>query len=259
MSARSRLIPTIETIKHQTSEYFLSNHVKFGIPTVFRSSFINIPASSKWVCSDSSLNVDYFKELVITSYPEPYVSIEKGNFDVNNNLNQDDDSNFARFEVPFLTYLQLQSIYKDIYLAQTPLLELIPSLQSDIGSVQNFLPSNDYIYGNSAWIGRKSFTPRHYDANDNLYIMITGSKKFTLWEPSKKPGELMLCNANFRAAEDKESPWGEVVLNAGDGIYIPQRWWHEVKGCTDNTTISLNWWFHLPQVYKNSTTNLKSN
>ncbi|WEW55559.1 hypothetical protein PRK78_000990 [Emydomyces testavorans] len=35
----------------------------------------------------------------------------------------------------------------------------------------------------------------------------------------------------------------EVLVTAGDGVFIPTGWWHSIKGVGEGITASVNWWF----------------
>ncbi|KAK9428599.1 hypothetical protein V1505DRAFT_205039 [Lipomyces doorenjongii] len=155
-------------------------------------------------------------------------------------LSPDGPQGFFRTQIPLSLFLRLQSMtdipkeYANLYLAQTPLLSCLPALSEDCLTKPEYLPDTSYIYGSSAWIGRNTFTPRHFDPNENLYVMVRGKKKVVLWQPSfvgegqgKRRGGLI--NDNFSPPALGETPWDIVVINPGDGLYIPERWWHEVE------------------------------
>ncbi|KAL1957132.1 hypothetical protein VTO42DRAFT_6275 [Malbranchea cinnamomea] len=42
---------------------------------------------------------------------------------------------------------------------------------------------------------------------------------------------------------EKEEDGYDVILNAGDGLFIPLGWWHSIKGVGEGITGSVNWWF----------------
>lgn len=35
----------------------------------------------------------------------------------------------------------------------------------------------------------------------------------------------------------------EVKLATGDALFIPQGWWHSIKGLGEGVNMSVNWWF----------------
>ena len=62
----------------------------------------------------------------------------------------------------------------------------------------------------------------------------------------------LLEEAVWRSSESTahttDGDWGrdggyEVVVDAGTGVFIPQGWWHSIKGIGNGITASVNWWF----------------
>jgi hypothetical protein len=37
----------------------------------------------------------------------------------------------------------------------------------------------------------------------------------------------------------------EGTVSAGDGLVVPQGWWHSVRSDDDQISMSVNWWFKL--------------
>lgn len=97
----------------------------------------------------------------------------------------------------------------------------------------------------------------HYDAYDNIHVCIVGRKVWRLFPPTLS--NFWACsplpifrsvNATFAKHTADESimrgAHGEmsITLRAGDAIWVPAYWWHEVTGatsehlCSDLNTIS---------------------
>jgi hypothetical protein len=107
------------------------------------------------------------------------------------------------------------------------------------------------------WIGPKgTLTPLHRDDTDNLFAQVWGQKSFILaaphhraalgtWSTSPKGG-LDGCDFNpdapdyqrFPAARDV--PFLRVVLQAGDLLFLPEGWFHQVQSVS--TSLSVNFW-----------------
>lgn len=107
------------------------------------------------------------------------------------------------------------------------------------------------------WIGPKgTLTPLHRDDTDNLFAQVWGQKSFILAAPHHRPalgtwstspkGGLDGCDFNpdapdyqrFPAA--REVPFLRVVLQAGDLLFLPEGWFHQVESVS--TSLSVNFW-----------------
>ncbi|KAK9247460.1 hypothetical protein V1506DRAFT_504557 [Lipomyces tetrasporus] len=259
----------MSVIKDASRAFFIDNYLRKGLPCLFQGTFSNLPAISKWMItpdstSNAELNLPYFLSLIDASGKDPLVDVESGRFSPGSVASSstpaspDGPNPFFRTQIPLSLFLRLHSMkdvpkeYASLYLAQTPLLSGLPALSQDLVPVPDYLPDSRHTYGSSAWIGTNTFTPRHFDPNENLYVMVGGKKKVVLWEPSvlgegqrKRRGGL--GNDNFSPPAPGDAPWDEVIINPGDGLYIPERWWHEVESLGTGVSASVNWWFREPR------------
>lgn len=107
------------------------------------------------------------------------------------------------------------------------------------------------------WIGPKgTLTPLHRDDTDNMFAQVWGQKAFTLaaphhrealgtWSTSPKGG-LDGCDFNPDAPDYQRFPdardvrFLRVVLQAGDLLFLPEGWFHQVESQT--TSLSVNFW-----------------
>lgn len=98
----------------------------------------------------------------------------------------------------------------------------------------------------------------HYDPHHNLLCLVSGTKKVVLWPPSASPmlypmplyGEasnhssLTLGRPDFSLhprAENLMDYSQKVILKAGDALFIPEGWFHQVD--SDNLSIAVNFWW----------------
>lgn len=107
------------------------------------------------------------------------------------------------------------------------------------------------------WIGPKgTLTPLHRDDTDNLFAQVWGQKSFILAAPHHREalgtwstapqGGLDGCDFNpdapdyqrFPAA--RNVPFLRVMLQAGDMLFLPEGWFHQVESVT--TSLSVNFW-----------------
>lgn len=107
------------------------------------------------------------------------------------------------------------------------------------------------------WIGPKgTLTPLHRDDTDNLFAQVWGQKSFILAAPHHRPalgtwstspkGGLDGCDFNPDAADyqrfpaARDVPFLRVVLQAGDLLFLPEGWFHQVESVS--TSLSVNFW-----------------
>ncbi|CAO1619164.1 unnamed protein product [Sympodiomycopsis kandeliae] len=156
------------------------------------------------------------------------------------------------------------------YVAQQDLLRQIPSwaaqLQPPLPHIERIAQSQ--YWRRNYWIGPKdTFTPLHRDPYYNLFVQVIGSKRVHLFPPdvhqwlyisqdtvqkntSTIPSEEYLLSGGEEGQEFPElknaiqHPRSKnVVLHAGDALYIPKGWFHCVKSL--QTSVSINDWWTL--------------
>ncbi|OCB90872.1 hypothetical protein A7U60_g1896 [Sanghuangporus baumii] len=127
------------------------------------------------------------------------------------------------------------------------------------------------------WIGdERSVTSIHSDPYENIYTVVRGEKRFTLFPPTEGwlLRERMYPHAKY-TRQSSDSPlvltpsppsippvrWSSVIdptdpqnlppearplhitVQAGDTLYLPVGWWHHVQ--QKAVTIALNWWYDM--------------
>jgi len=106
-------------------------------------------------------------------------------------------------------------------------------------------------------------TTLHYDANNNILIVLEGQKNVTLFSPSAtkflKPAaahneypnhsaltpeeaDSLVVSLQTEATSTTDCLAYSVTLSAGDALFIPEGWWHQVH--SQKCTMALNFWFH---------------
>lgn len=104
----------------------------------------------------------------------------------------------------------------------------------------------------------ESKSSTHYDPYHNLLCVVVGQKQVTLWPPCTTPflypypvyGEASNhSSVDFVKPDNKLHPlvshaskFAEVVmLQAGDALFIPEGWYHQVN--SESLTIAVNLWW----------------
>jgi len=143
------------------------------------------------------------------------------------------------------------------YLAQTQLFEQIPELRKDIETpIYCALDADNDVFVVNAWFGPKgTTTPLHFDPHHNLLSQVVGAKYLRLYSPEHSdclyPHEgKLLFNTSQVDVENPDlakfslfskAPYLECVLQRGEMLYIPPKFWHFVKSLSISFSVSF-WW-----------------
>ncbi|MCJ1243717.1 hypothetical protein MMC30_000914 [Trapelia coarctata] len=159
------------------------------------------------------------------------------------------------------------------YLAQASLDDLPQQLREDF-PVPPLVTSagRGDVYAVNLWIGLSpTYTPLHSDPNPNLFVQLVGTKKIRLLDPiagqrtfanvQARLGGLERVSEKYLGPElmqgvgkdlHKAQIWsdpiplvdGEVIyeahLEGGDALFIPNGWWHSIKGTGEGVTASVS-------------------
>lgn len=166
---------------------------------------------------------------------------------------------------------------RPMYLAQTDLFTDVPELRPDV-SIPTFAASHPCGRGEhhvtvNAWLGRPGvISPPHWDMHHNILAQVTGFKLVLIWHRDailpQTPGQ-EFSRSNISAIvdpRDETDPLAEsvrqhetadlAVLQPGDALYIPPRFWHFCAAVdapdsahlpgTSEPSMSVNFWWPGP-------------
>ncbi|XP_010493063.1 PREDICTED: uncharacterized protein LOC104770356 isoform X2 [Camelina sativa] len=165
---------------------------------------------------------------------------------------------------PDFTPLAENHIPGQIYLAQFPILNDEKEEKVQLKILRQDFQTPSPLVGKSLssiniWMNSsQARSTTHYDPHHNLLCIVSGRKKVVLWPPSASPslypmpiyGEASnhssvgLDNPNlsdYPRAEHSLKQSQEVTLDAGDAVFIPEGWFHQVD--SDDLTIAVNFWW----------------
>lgn len=177
--------------------------------------------------------------------------------------------------MPLLSASASSELPARVYLAQASLADLPAEMRHDIPTPDMVLEAGKGdVYDSSIWLGRApTYTPLHRDPNPNLFVQLSGAKRVRLFNPqlgaycfhqvqasiganasATMRGAEMMEGAERLALEQAvwgddhdDAPWRsqglECEVGPGDGLFIPQGWWHSIKGTGNGIIGSVNWWF----------------
>ncbi len=153
-----------------------------------------------------------------------------------------------------------------IYIESTPTNICLPDFQR-----QNPCPLLNSNIIPRVWIGGKTKVQAHNDMDHNLAIVAAGTREFLLFPPEqvenlyigpfhKTPSGPSITLANIDKPDFEKFPRLEAALKtaqlakleAGDALFIPQYWWHQVKATAEINMLVNYWWGGVKDKYNNA-------
>ncbi len=139
-----------------------------------------------------------------------------------------------------------QPLYKDID---------IPTFCQD----ERYRVGNGRLYSVMLWLGpRACVSPLHFDPLDNILMQFVGRKVVWLFDPNVRsmwhyaghegqqsntspvnPEEI--DNSRYPLFIQNGPPSVRTVLQPGDMLYIPSKWWHFVRSVDTSASVNV-WW-----------------
>jgi hypothetical protein len=111
------------------------------------------------------------------------------------------------------------------------------------------------------WLGHASNVSAHYDTMDNIACVVVGERRFTLFAPETidrlyvgpldhtMAGQPVSLAASAPVDDERYPLFREVreqalvaELRAGDAIYLPKLWWHQVEATSAFNVLVNYWW-----------------
>lgn len=227
-------------------EGFLCDYFLSGSPVIISNSMSHWPASNKWK------DMDYLKRVA----GGRTVPVEVGK----NYLCPEWKQELITFS-QFLDRIQSNQCNNSgtTYLAQHPLFDQIQELREDIVVPDYCFSGGGELRSLNAWFGPAgTVTPLHHDPHHNILAQVVGKKYIRLYSASVTDdlyphSESMLHNSsqidldNFNEKEfpkAQDLDFVDCILEEGEMLYIPPKWWHYVKSLTPSFSVSF-WWSAL--------------
>ncbi|MDO6746133.1 cupin-like domain-containing protein [Gilvimarinus sp. 1_MG-2023] len=126
----------------------------------------------------------------------------------------------------------------------------------------------------SIWLGNPSVISAHYDSPNNLACCVTGMRRFTLFPPEQvdnlypgplepTPGGQAISLVDLNNPDFERFPKvrhaleaGQVAdMEAGDALFYPSMWWHQVEGI-DRFNVMINYWWNTVPAFMGTPANV---
>ncbi|KAI3791355.1 hypothetical protein L2E82_05121 [Cichorium intybus] len=222
-------------------EGFMRDYFLPGSPVLLSDSMSHWPARTKW----NDLN--YLKK--VAGFRTVPVEVGK------NYLCNEWKQEMLTFS-EFLERIQSNSCDVPTYLAQHPLFDQIQELRNDIVTPDYCFAGGTEMKSINAWFGPAgTVTPLHHDPHHNILAQVVGKKYVRLYPASfseelyphtesmlKNSSQVDLDNMDtneFPKIQDLE--FLDCILEEGEMLYIPPKWWHYVRSLTTSLSVSF-WW-----------------
>ena len=217
-----------------TSQDFLDYYYATNRPIILGGEIAQWPAFKLW-------NADYLRAKVGARPVE--VQADRAS---NANYERDKDAHrrVMAFDA-FIERITAAGAANDTYLTaynSAKNIEALAPLREDLGVLDKFLSHREGQSEGMLWIGPAgTFTPLHHDLTNNLLVQIVGRKRVILAASTATPN-LYNDRHVFSEVSDAADPNMEAgafpklkdvtfldfVLSAGDALFIPIGWWHQV-------------------------------
>lgn len=145
---------------------------------------------------------------------------------------------------------------QSVYIGSLPIDDFLPGF-----AARNAVPFLGPMIVPRIWLGHASNVSAHYDTLDNVACVVAGARRFTLYAP-ELTGRLYVGPIDFTMAgqpvslaaasepDDAKYPFFAGVreqalvaeLRAGDALYLPKLWWHQVEATAPFNALVNYWW-----------------
>jgi hypothetical protein len=133
--------------------------------------------------------------------------------------------------------------------AEDASLQELPQL-ADVVTVPTILQrSHADVSQVNLWMNIQAVTSSlHYDSYQNILLLLSGQKDVKLYSPamtqflSPAPASSDFPNYSAKAGSQLAAvPGISVAMIAGDALFIPEGWWHQVE--SSSCALAVNYWF----------------
>jgi hypothetical protein len=232
---------TIDRIPWPPGDEFQQRYVRSSTPVIITDALKDWPATRMW-------SIDYFAE----RFGNRTVTAGTTREGV---LQMSDEEGVHQVEIDFGRYLESLRGGKSDYYVLSPIDERLPELLEDVIAPEPCRQANWHT--TRLWFsGIDTCSPLHRDWPENLYAQVFGRKRFLMVHRNqtrrvyRRPFYSGVPNFSRINTDDvdyerfplfRDVPRIEFEVAAGELLYIPRMWWHQVRSL--EVSASINFWF----------------
>jgi len=269
---------TLNNKQKQSSSFSTEAYTQCGTPKLFSGALLRDawPACRTWT---SANGYQRLKDLVPNNETmvEVMQSSPSSTTDSTISIFKGSGSSLQTIHMTFKDFIESSDV--GLYLAQAPIVVftnatahkgILYGLSEDVKIPSMMPPGCDMVSVNAWCSGPGSvLSSLHYDCHENLLCVVDGEKIVRLapfdvvptsclfyehpyeWGYGNHTDSYTLFPEYTGGAAKQRAIDGECVethhLNAGDVLYIPKGYWHQVLSGNDEThTIAINFWWDTP-------------
>jgi len=232
VQSRQRLLSPragLERVRELSGEDFLDYFYAPSWPVVVEGALDDWPALKRWT-----------PEYLVEKVGNAPVEVQAGR-DTNGAFELDKDRHRGKMPFDqFMATIQAAAFGNDLYITaynDKANRQALAPLDADLGTLDEYLTRDPGMM----WMGPAgTFTPLHFDLTNNLIVQVVGAKRVIMSPPSQTP-KLYNHRHVFSAVHDitdearlnhypraRSAQTIEVDLEAGDILFMPIGWWHQV-------------------------------
>jgi hypothetical protein len=242
-------VETIQRIHQPEVGSFEKNFLSRHQPVIITGEIEHWQSLSKWnasylnaVVGDKQVDINVSKTGIFINEMENYFSMVTKKMQFQEFMN--------------LIMQKNELIDEYYYLRQQSITTIFPELAQDIDAPKYF--NKKLLLFSNIWIGSGgNISPLHFDTLNNFLVQVTGRKKVLLFNPQqtsllypfpiqvKRPhlSQVNIDNPNLQKfPKFTKAKFLECILEAGEILFIPLMWWHQVYSL-DQLNISVNFWW----------------
>jgi len=238
------------------SSFFYAKFVTKGRPAVIKGAIKDWPALTQWSNEYLSSKIG---DVVVTAV----AGDKRNHFGATEIENQRPQMKFEDFianvsnpnQTNWILYLNLQNaLYSE---GSKSKLDIAATFLRDDFKDPFFMQYHN-IYERNFWFGPGGMVSRgHHDSSENVLAMLSGKKKFKLFPlaakqflyPFKEPSKSHFIQVDLDNINSTAFPLAhlagngtECLAEAGDLLYVPAKWIHQVY--SEDRNVAINFWFY---------------